>query len=197
MRMKLIIMAFFLATVFPATSQVTPAATQGGLPLVVGVGFSDYYTEMFSKHMEAPTVWADWNFSHVPSFLRGFGIEAEVRDIDFGQPAGQQLRMFIAGGGPIYTLQHYRNFHPYGKFLVDYGSMSHMKISRLPSSYTADKWVIYAPGGGVEYRVRRNIWLRADYEYQFWRDGFYDNTFLNPEGLTIGVSYDFKHFHSR
>jgi opacity protein-like surface antigen len=195
---KLILAALFLAASFPAFSQVVPATKEDHLPLVVGVGFSYFYTEMFSQRVEAPTVWADWSFNHGPSFLHGFGIEAEIRDLDFGQPPyNANFQMFTAGGGPIYTLRHYRNFHPYGKFLVDYGSMNHIKISGFPSWYTRDNWTIYAPGGGIEYRAWRNVWVRADYEYQFWRADFFNtNTFLNPEGFTIGASYDFGHIHA-
>jgi hypothetical protein len=58
---------------------------------------------MFQKRMEGPTVWADWNFNLGPRFLQGFGVEAEVRVLDFGQPRGQKLRQATLGGEPIYT----------------------------------------------------------------------------------------------
>ena len=39
---KLILAALFVAAVFPVYSQVSPAARQGGVPIVVGAGFSDF-----------------------------------------------------------------------------------------------------------------------------------------------------------
>jgi hypothetical protein len=198
MYLKLILAALVLAAGSPVFPQVVPAtSTGGGLPLKVGVGFSDFYTDFYTHNrMEAPAAWADWTFYRGPSFLHGFGLEAEFRDLDFGQPArGPNYRQLTAGGGPIYTFWRRHRLHPYGKFLVDYGAMDHIVSPRLPSTYTADKWAIYAPGGGLEYRALRNIWVRADYEYQFWGVQWFDNHYLTPQGFTFGASYDFGHVH--
>jgi opacity protein-like surface antigen len=198
LRVKLGLAAFLLLAVLPAFSQVTQAVNQSGGSLVVGVGYSRYYTGMIKTRLEAPTVWADWSFVNRSKFLSGLGIEAEIRDLDLGQPGTSTLRQFTAGGGPIYTCRHFRNVHPYAKFLVDYGMMDHFKINTLPASYDSDKWTIYAPGGGVEYRTWRNVWVRADYEYQFWPVDFHSpSTYLNPNGVTVGVSYDLSHIHGQ
>jgi len=189
---------FPLVVSIPLFSQAVPSAYSGGGPaIVVGAGVSNYYTEMFPKHMEGVAVWADCNSHRGPFYLRGFGVEAEVRDLDSRQPTGNNLRLATLGGGPIWTWRRYRKFHPYGKFLIDYGSMAHIKSPGFPSWYTADKWVTGATGGGVEYRAWRNVWVRADYEYQFWRvDWFNTTSFLDPRGFTVGVSYDLKHIHA-
>lgn len=193
MRLWSAVATLFLTTSLPLFSQVRPAASQGGKPLTIGIGVSGYDTEMFAKWMEGTTVWADWNFERAPSFLRGFSVEAEVRDLDHGQPKGQRLRQGTAGGGPLYTWRHFRNFQPYGKFLVDFAAMDHIKNPRLPPWYTGDIWTSYACGGGLEYRVHKSVWLRTDYEYQFWRVKFYNPTsFLNPQGFTVGVAYNFS-----
>lgn len=197
MRLNSVIAMLLLAVSLPMVSQVRPPAAKSESPFVVGAGISYFYTEMFSNHVEGPTVWADWNFIRGPSFVRGFGVEAEARYLDFGQPQGQNLRMVTAGGGPIYTWRHFRNFHPYGKFLVDYGGMAHIKIPSLPSAHPSDKWTTYACGGGVEFRAWHNVWVRADYEYQFWRVKFFNpNSFLTPRGLTVGAAYDFGQMHA-
>jgi opacity protein-like surface antigen len=200
MYLKLILAALILAAGSPVFPQAVPASTTGrGLPLKVGVGFSDFSTEFFTNNrMQAPTAWADWSFYRGPSFLHGFGLELEFRDLNFGQPArGPNYRQLTAGGGPIYTWWRRSKFHPYGKFLVDYGAMDHIVSPHLPPTYTADKWLIYAPGGGVEYRALRNIWVRADYEYQFWGVEWFHGHYLNPQGFTIGASYDFGHVRRR
>lgn len=197
MHKKLVFAALLLTGFRPACSQVIPAATQGGLPLTVGVGFSDYYTEIYSQRFKGTTVWADWNFQRVPWFLRGIGVEAEARYLNFGQPAGSSWTFATAGGGPIYTWRHYRKLHPYGKFLIDYGTQNHISSPLLPSWYKHDQWTALAPGGGVDYRAWRNISVRADYEYQFWRVEWFNNHFLNPQGVTVGASYDFMTRHNR
>ncbi len=189
---RLSLAAIFVAAAVPLFSQVVPAATQGGLPLVVGGGVSGYYSDWVNPIIKGPAAWVDWTNYHGPKFLHGLGIEAEGRDLNYGQPANVRLRMYSFGGGPIYTWHHYRNLKLYGKFLLDYGAMD-FDIG-IPG-YTHDHWTTYAPGGGAEYRAWRNVWVRVDYEYQFWRLQFYNNNFLSPEGLTLGVSYDLRQLH--
>ena len=192
MRLKLVLAALCLTAALPIFSQVAPAATEGGLPLVVGAGFSDYNTD-WSGRLAGATVWADWNFYHGPSFLHGFGIEVEGRDLNYGRTGGvPNLRQDTAEVGAIYTWRHYRNFHPYGKFLAGIGSID---FQHIRPKYSHDTRTVYAPGGGVEYRAWRNVWVRGDYEYQVWTDFFHHHA-MNPQGFTIGVSYDFKHIHA-
>jgi hypothetical protein len=82
-------------TAFPVFAQVIPSAEQGGLPLVAGAGVSSFNLDWghddfgHKRYMEAVTVWFDWNLTRLPgpSLLRGFGVEVEGRDIDFGLPA--------------------------------------------------------------------------------------------------------------
>ena len=50
--------------------------------------------------------------------------------------------------------------------------------------------IVFAPGGGLEYRIFRPIWVRADYEYQDW--GTLLGNTLNPQGFTVGVAYEFS-----
>ncbi len=197
MRLKSVVAILVFATSLPLLSQVQESASQGELPLTVGFGYADYYTEVFPQHMYGPVLWADWRFDHAPSYLKGIGIEAEARALISGQsPVDPNLRQATVGGGPTYTWTHYHSFHPYVKFLGNLGGMDHMKFYKAPASYTADRWPTYAIGGGVDYRAWHHIWVRADYEYQFWQIKVYSPTAtLDPYGLTIGVAYDFRHSH--
>ncbi len=200
LNIKVLFTALFLITGFPAFSQTVPAAREGGLPIVVGVGISDFDLDYgqdngSERRMEGVSAWVDWNFYRAPSLLRGLGIEAEGRDIDFGRPSSleafpSKMRQSTALGGAIYTVRHYRNFHPYAKFLMGIGSIN---FPAMGTNYTHDTRTVSAPGGGVEYRVYRNVWLRGDYEYQFWPKLFWPNS-LTPNGFTLGASYDFEHF---
>jgi opacity protein-like surface antigen len=186
--MKMLLAALLVSALIPTYSQVASSATAGGLPLTVGVGYSNYATD-WNGRLSGPTLWADWNFYHGPPLLRGFGIEIEARDLNYDRTGSDpKLRMDTAGGGAIYTWRHYRNFHPYGKFLVEYGSID---FNINSPGYTHDSRTVYAPGGGLDYRVFQNIWVRGDYEYQFWPSFFHHHA-LNPNGFTIGASYDFR-----
>ena len=191
--MKALLVVLLVSTAIPAFSQIAPAATEGGLPLTVGVGYSNYYTD-WSGRLSGPMLWADWNFYRGPSLLHGFGIEVEARDLNYGRTGGDPtLRMDTAGGGPIYTWRHYRKFRPYGKFLIGYGSID---FNIGVPNYKHDSRTVYAPAGGLEYRVARNVWVRGNYEYQIWTD-FFNHHALNPQGFTVGAAYDFGGIHRR
>jgi opacity protein-like surface antigen len=181
--------ALLLSAASPALSQVPQAARKGaGSSLVVGAGFADYDTN-WSGRLGGPTAWADWNFRRGPSLLHGLGIEAEGRDLNYARTGGvPNLRMDTGEGGLIYTLRQNHRLHPYGKFLLGLGSID-FTIRGYPN-YKHDTRTVYAPGGGVEFRALGNIWVRGDYEYQFWPDLVHSHA-LNPQGFTIGLSYHF------
>jgi opacity protein-like surface antigen len=94
------------------------------------------------------------------------------------------------GGGPIYIWRHFRNFHPYGKGIVSFGVIDF----RIPNStYNYDSRTVLSAGIGFEYRAYRNVWARADYEYQDWPHLFGQT--LDPQGFTVGASYHFSRPH--
>ena len=197
MRMKLIVASLLLAAAFPASAQVVPAAEKHGLPLVVGVGFSDFNSDwnygVRGGRLAGGTVWADWNFYGAPSFLHGLGIEAEARDLNYARTGNvPNMRQDTAQIGAIYTWRHYQRVHPYAKYLAGLGSID---FQHTDPHYSHDTRTVYTPGGGVEYRAWRNVWVRGDYEYQFWTDFFRHHT-MNPNGVTLGVSYDFGHSYA-
>ena len=190
MRMKLILATLFLAAAIPAFSQIE-ASAKGTTPrFAVGAGFSDYSSD-WSGRYAGGALWADWNPNLGPSLLHGLGIEIEARDLSFGQTKDKYLRLDTIGGGAIYTVRHYRKIHPYGKFLMSYASFDFNPYNLgKPDQYSHDTRTDYAPGGGVEYHAWRDVWVRADYEYQFFVD-FFNHHAMNPNGFTIGASYEF------
>jgi opacity protein-like surface antigen len=199
MRSKFVLAALFLAGTCPAFSQVAPSASGGGLPFVVGAGVSDFSLDFgMGRRMEGVTVWVDWNLYRAPSLLRGLGIEFEGRDIDINRPSSlSRMRQDTGDGGVIYTWRRYRNFHPYAKYLAGIGSIDFPPPFANEPLYTHTTNFVSSPGGGLEYRAFRNIWVRGDYEYQFWPNLFSRQTALNPNGVTIGASYDFRGIHRR
>jgi len=186
---KLIFAVLILTAVLPIHSQASPAAIQGGVPIVVGAGFSDFSIDWGpGKRMEGISAWADWFPNRLPAVLNGLGVEAEGRDIDFGRPAGvTKVRQDTGLGGLIYTWNRYLNVRPYVKYLAGVGSIDFPPAG----TYSHDTFSVFSPGGGVEYRAWRHIWIRGDYDYQFWHHTFGNND-LTPTGFTIGASYDFR-----
>ncbi len=181
-----------LVAASPVVSQVVPAAYQGNLGLVVGGGASGFEVDWGNGRMYGGTLWADYYPGIGPSFLRSLGIELEVRDISLGRGKyhPNNMRQDTATLGGIYTLNRYQNFKPYAKFTAGLGSMDfHTAIP----TYNHDTRTVKAPGVGLQYRVYRNFWFRAEYEYQFW--GAIAGGISDPQGYTVGVVYDFRHRH--
>ena len=195
--------------------QVVPSAETGGLPLVVGAGVSgfniDWGQDAFgrTRYMEGVTLWVEWGLTRLPGprALRGLGVEVEGRDIDFGLPAslsnaemhdtGTNMRQDTGLGGVIYTWRRYRLIRPYGKALAGLGSIDFPPLPASPPSYRHDNRTITAFGGGADFHACRHVWIRADWEYQFWRGLFGSPNALTPAGVTIGAVYDFRSVHPR
>jgi opacity protein-like surface antigen len=194
---SLLLAALLICASIPAFSQVVPEIGHPGKgwPLSVGVAYSTYDTDWNSTlsggRLSGGTVWADWNFYHLPPLLDGFGLEVEGRDLNYDRTGNDpKMRQDTLEGGVIYTTHFYRRFHPYAKFLVGDGSIDF--TSTLPY-YSHDTRIMYTPGGGADTRFYKSLWLRVNYEYQFWPDFFQHNA-LNPRGWDIGVAYDFGRF---
>jgi opacity protein-like surface antigen len=159
---------------------------------MVGGGFADDNIDYGEgRRMTGISAWVDWDLSHYKFVPKGLGLEAEGKTIRFGVPAEfSRMREETALGGVIYSWRHYPNFRPFAKGLMGIGSID------FPSYgvYSHDTRTVMAGGGGIDYRVHGNIWLRAQYEYQRWPN-FQGREALTPNGVTIGASYDFRRFH--
>ncbi len=186
--------------VLPAFSQVAPAYKAPGVPLSVGAGPSSYDVDWGHGRMYGGTVWADWYPARIQSFAHGLGLEIEARDISLHQNCvapndcpQKNIREDTAGGGPLFKWHLTPRFHPYGKGLIEEGSVDFTTSS---PTYSHDTRMLIASGGGFEYRFVGPLWVRADYEYQDWVGKLLGNT-LNPQGFTVGIAYDFSHPQGR
>jgi Outer membrane protein beta-barrel domain len=193
MRLKLFVFPLLMVCLFaamPAFSQVLPTYQKGGINLSIGVGPSSYDVDWGHGRMLGGTVWGDWYPGKMPHFLKGLGLEAEARDISLDRtlPPQKNMRQDTAGGGAIYKLKITDRFHPYFKGLIEDGSVD---FYPLPG-YSHDTRLLVASGGGLEYRFLGPLWVRGDYEYQYWISPLLGNT-LNPQGFTLGFAYDFSH----
>ena len=198
MSWKAIMVALTITASIPAVSQVVPSAEQGGLPLRIGGGFSDFGTYVGPDRMLGGELWVDVTPTGLPLFLNGFGVEAEARYVTVGQTAPGAagfFRMATLGGGPTYTVRRFGKFRPYAKFLVDYGVLQ-MNFPYRGEIYRRQSEAAYALGGGAEYHLVGHLWARGDYEYQMWPDTLLNpNWTLNPQGFTAGVSWDLGNMH--
>ena len=196
MRLKLIVSPILtmalLAVALPAFSQVAPAYLSSGHPIEIGAGGSNYSPDWGYGRMWGTTVWADWYPGFFTSHVRGLGVEFLGRDISIGQnlPTQKNIRQDTIEGGGIYTLRTFRNFHPYAKMLIGYGSYDFTSPS---PTYKHDTRALMAGGGGFEYRIHGPLWARADYEYQVWQ--LLLGKYPDPQGFTAGISYDFARGH--
>lgn len=196
MRLKRFLSPIFAVSLFilfhPAFSQTAPAAYEGrSLPLSIGAGASSMDVDWGHSRMYGATLWIDY-YPRLPRILNGLGVDMEGRDVNYGRPSDvpSNFRQDTAAGGPTYTWRRFPNFQIYGKGLIGFGSLD-FKLVNDPG-YTHETRTIYAPGGGIQARAFRHIWIRADYEYQIWPDLFQKND--NPQGVTLGAVYDFRNY---
>ncbi len=205
---KLSLAALFVsASAIPGFSQSVPAAMQKYWPLEIGGGLSEFGTHLINHEFPAtvypefkgdllgPAAWADWTIRHIPHRLYGLGIEVEGRHLAWGNTGiDPHLREDTGEGGVIYMWRHYRNFHPYGKFLIGHGNID-FQVPGISPSCTLDcqhdTSTFYDPGGGVEVHLMGNLWVRGDYEEELWTNfGVPANKTVYPRGFTVGVSYN-------
>jgi hypothetical protein len=202
MRIKLlvsqILTVIFLFAAFSAAAQVSAPYQGKGLPIKIGFGAAGFEPDWGHGRMYGGAIWMDWFPKNLPSFLNGLGIEAEARDISLDkhlepqadpQHSGQaNTKEDTAGGGVIYNLAQLHGFHPYVKFIASQGSVDFI----ASPNYSHDTRLVMAPGGGFECRIYRQVWARADYEYQRWTGTLLHN-YLTPSGYTVGITYDLSH----
>lgn len=191
----LTLVALIVCATYPALAQTAPAATytRASSAFAAGAGFSGFNADFGEGHLLGGTLWIDYTVPYVPHLLRGIGLEAEARDLNYGRSkvAYTNLRMDVASGGVIYTLPRFTKFRPYGKFVMGLGNIDY----GAPAHPYHESRTVTSIGGGVDYRVFRKVWARVDYEYQswpdFWKLGAPHGKSLTPEGFTVGAMYHF------
>jgi hypothetical protein len=183
-----ILAVLFTAAAAPAFSQVVPEAGRDTTTFAIGAGASNFDVDWGKSRMYGATLWADWHPGILPSLLNGLSVEIEARDLNYlrSPDLPTNFRQDTAGGGAIYSWNRFRNFHPYGKGSIQFGSFD-FRVG-VPG-YTHDTRTLYAMGGGFDYRVLRRIWVRADYEYQVWQPMFGPIYRPDPQGFSLGAMY--------
>jgi hypothetical protein len=201
MRLKLVVAALLTCGTLPILAQVAPAVKVGGLPLGVGGGFSDYDTDYYrpdlpfwSGRMTGASAWADYNIFH------GLGVEAEGTYLFGNKPTPFLPPSEIRGslsektiqGGLIYKYHPVFKLRPFAKILGGEGKVDFPSTNPF---YTSENSGLISAGGGIEYRLWRTVFVRGEYEYQWWKDFRSNSQSLNPSGFTIGATYYLRGVH--
>jgi hypothetical protein len=183
----------------PTFAQVAPAGLGHTIPINMGAGFSSYDADLSGDRLSGGTFWLGYDPGWIPGRLHGLGLEAQARDLDLGQSSNQPfLREETAGGGAIYHWDRHFLFRPYGEFLMGFGNADYKTSTGLHYHQTR---TVTTAGGGAEFDTFRRLWVRADYEYEFWPDFFINGKSqsgkgtagqMHPQGLTVGFSYHFS-----
>ena len=170
-------------------AQVAPAARVGGLPIAISIGISDYNLDYGpGRRMQGAVIRGGWSLFH------GLGIDGNARTLFINTPPGfSRMQQSTFLGGIYYQTPSFWRIHPFVRMGGGIGLIEFP--SRYPS-YTRDTYSVYAPSGGLEYPVTRKLFVRAEYEYQFWKQ-FQSPNDLTPQGGTLGVTYYLSGMHVR
>jgi len=138
----------------------------------------------------------DWGQTRNIGFTAGIDYTRFLRSVV--QPS-LELRVSSANGinvgehsftGGLKIATTIRGIHPYGTLLAGTGGITFMNPI---DTYGSDTSFVYSMGGGVEYNVRPQWKLRADYTRQHWD---LDPQTLTPSMYSVGVAYSIP-FHGR
>lgn len=116
---------------------------------------------------------------------RRIGVEGEARWTNWNGLNGGKQSNYLAG--PRYRFYRRGQLDVWGKGLLGGGWITTPDYPE-PGSVKGSFFAI-VPGITAEYRVKDRWAVRADYEYQIWPS--YPPHGLNPQGVSIGVSYRF------
>jgi hypothetical protein len=202
MRSKLVLAALLILSTLPVFSQVAPAAKISGLPLGVGGGITDFDTDYYrpyipywSGRMIGISAWGDYSVFH------GLGVEVEGTSIfgnkptphdDFGRTIYGSLKEESIQGGIIYKYHPLHGIRPFAKVL---GGVGRIDFPNVDPFYTQENSALFTVGGGIEYKVWRTVFVRGQYEYQWWPGFRSGSQSLNPSGFSIGATYYLRGVH--
>lgn len=159
------------------SAQVEQSATRGGPAVRAGGEFSIFQPDYAGQGVAQTSPQRLYGFGvYVDAeFTRWIQLEAQGRWLHWNKYAGIYQNTY--GIGPRIPIHEFRQFTPYGKFLIGWGSMSDLNGKATALTY----------GGGVDYRLKNpRFTVRGDFEYQDWRVA---NPNLHPYGGSVGLSY--------
>jgi hypothetical protein len=194
---KVLLSSFLLLLATALSAQSRESAYGRGSSLQVGAEFSVFNPDFYCPNnspfdcgnglplLKGAGAFGDYN-------LRGkiaFGAEGEARWLRWGGEGAQVESTYLIG--PRFRVIQFRKFGFWVKFLAGVGNITTDNYPS-PDSFQGTT-VVYTPGGTLDYRLKKRISLRVDYELQKWPNFAVlpPNTHgLTPNGFSFGVAYD-------
>jgi hypothetical protein len=162
-----------LVTARPMRAQVAPAADAGGILLSVGGTGSGYELQYGQRSLLGVSGFVD------ADLRRHVGVEAEGRWLIFHETANVHTATYLAGPRGFWQIGR---FEPYAKGLAGIGSFN------FPYNYAHGRYLVIAPGAGVDYRLNHRVRLRlVDFEYQYWPQFTYGA--MSSYGISSGIRF--------
>ena len=195
MRIKLLfLLACAILCCHRAQAQVAPSVTGGDRHLWVGAEYSNFSPD-WAPQPPFPGASTTHGITRLPGvgidteigLRRRFGLEGEVRLLNFNKPDGLTEKSYQ--GGAYYTAYQRGKLSLTGKFLV-----AGVQITYSPAPYIGyGSYVGYVPGLNLDYRLAHKWKARLEYEYESIPSapglGPTPNSGLRPNGFSGGVSY--------
>lgn len=154
-----------------ASAQVLPEGDRGGLNIFAGATASGFSLQYGDRKMLGIAPFVDIDTR------RAIGFEGEARWLAFHQTDNVHVTTWLAG--PRYH-RSIGKYQVYGKGLVGIGEFN------FPYNYAYGKYLVIAPGGGVDYSLTRRVRLRLiDGEYQYWPQFTFGP--LSSYGISAGL----------
>jgi hypothetical protein len=154
-----------------ASAQVLPEGDRGGLNIFAGATASGFSLQYGDRKMLGIAPFVDIDTR------RAIGFEGEARWLAFHQTDNVHVTTWLAG--PRYH-RSIGKYQVYGKGLVGIGEFN------FPYNYAYGKYLVIAPGGGVDYSLTRRVRLRLiDGEYQYWPQFTFGP--LSSYGISTGL----------
>ena len=154
-----------------ARAQVVEAGNKGGTSVSAGAAASGYYVQYGERKLLGISAFVD------ADTRRRIGIEAEGRWLDFHQTANVHLATYSIGPRYHFNLG---NFQPYLKGMAGTGHFN------FPYNYAYGNYFVVTAGGGLDYRLKSRIYVRAaDFEYQYWPQFTYGA--MSTLGVSAGI----------
>jgi opacity protein-like surface antigen len=182
---KFLLFAALLLLPTMGRAQVVAAGKGGNQQLYVGATAASFDPDYGYQRLYGIGAYGDYNLTP------RLGAEAEVRFYRFNQLANIHEDSYLVG--PRYSY-HRRRYTLSAKALVGLGYFN------FPANAAHGTYFAIGVGGGLDYRLSRRIYIRGEYEYQFW-PGFVGPpdpnpvplanrpNGLTPNGFAVGASY--------
>lgn len=135
-------------------AQAEHAGREPGSYIALGVTGSGFNSGYGQQRLLGPAFYVDANL------YRRLGFEAEARSLRFHNQLDVRQTTYLAG---VRVSARGYNVRPYAKLLAGTGTMT------FPYNDAHGRYLVVAPGAGLDWRVRRRLQLRVvDFQYQYW-----------------------------